>query len=49
MSLLPVHVAHARPVPFLLMTNGGGVVDSERVKLLSRDLGVEVGYGSAYK
>ncbi len=24
------------------MTNGGGVVDADRVKLLSRDLGVEV-------
>lgn len=37
-----VMIAHARPVPFLLMTNGGGVVDSERVKLLSRDLGIDV-------
>lgn len=35
-------LANSRPVPFLLITNGGGVVDSERVKLLSRDLGVEL-------
>ncbi|RSH78616.1 uncharacterized protein EHS24_002345 [Apiotrichum porosum] len=31
------------PVPFLLMTNGGGVPDAQRRALLSRDLGIELG------
>ena len=32
----------ARKVPFLLMTNGGGVTDAERRSALSKDLGVPV-------
>lgn len=32
-----------RPVPFLLMTNGGGVPDAQRRKLLSRDFDLELG------
>lgn len=36
----------ARPVPFLLMTNGGGMPESERVKALERDFGQSVGGNS---
>ncbi|KAK4688998.1 hypothetical protein P7C73_g1117, partial [Tremellales sp. Uapishka_1] len=33
----------AKPIPFLLMTNGGGVPDAERRAALSSELGVEIG------
>lgn len=31
-----------RPIPFLLMTNGGGVTEDERRKKLGKNFGVEV-------
>jgi len=31
-----------RKIPFILMTNGGGVKESLRVALLSRQLGYEI-------
>jgi hypothetical protein len=33
-----------RPVPFLMITNGGGVTEAERCKALSAELDVEVGF-----
>lgn len=32
-----------RPIPYLLMTNGGGVTEAKRREALSRDFNVEVG------
>jgi hypothetical protein len=34
--------ADCRPVPFLMITNGGGVTEAERCKALSAELEVEV-------
>jgi hypothetical protein len=34
--------ADVRPVPFLMITNGGGVTEAERCKALSAELEVEV-------
>jgi len=34
--------ADGRPVPFLMITNGGGVTEAERCKALSAELEVEV-------
>ena len=34
--------ANGRPVPFLMITNGGGVTEAERCKALSAELEVEV-------
>jgi len=34
--------ADSRPVPFLMITNGGGVTEAERCKALSAELEVEV-------
>jgi ribonucleotide monophosphatase NagD (HAD superfamily) len=31
-----------RPVPFLMITNGGGMTEADRIKALTRDLGVPV-------
>ena len=32
-----------RPIPYLMITNGGGVTEVQRREALSRDFGVEVG------
>lgn len=31
-----------RPIPFLLITNGGGVLDHERLSFLSSELGIQL-------
>jgi hypothetical protein len=41
-SHYPTVKADCRPVPFLMITNGGGVTEAERCKALSAELEVEV-------